>query len=195
MKEVPPLAAIMVVEEDEGSGASSLANVNNSNEAWTCSCNMQWPSTQKRCGNTKCNKVSEHCCDDDIFYSFCAQFIHCHSFLSSLIFILSSLIIIILLLCTVEGWQARWLHCPPFQRAILLQKHCQCTHHHHHEATATRSIHSSSISSTTTTSKHHRLLDMRQLSKHCQSQQSAMWTMPSLEGWEAYYCEEDDCQE
>eukprot|EP00984_Skeletonema_dohrnii_P027150 scaffold16612_cov109-Skeletonema_dohrnii-CCMP3373.AAC.2 len=56
MKEVPPLAAIMV-EEEQCSGASSLANANKSNnEAWTCSCNMQWPSTQKRCGNTKCNK-------------------------------------------------------------------------------------------------------------------------------------------
>ena len=63
---------------------------------------------------------------------------------------LSSLIINILLLCTVEGGQARWLHRPPSQRTII-QNHCQCTHHHHHhEATATRSIHSIICSSTAT---------------------------------------------
>lgn len=27
--------------------------------SWTCSCGKQWPSTHKRCGNTKCQKVSK----------------------------------------------------------------------------------------------------------------------------------------
>ena len=40
--------------------------------SWNCTCGKQWPSKQKRCGNTKCQKVTLvtlfNCDDDDDDY-------------------------------------------------------------------------------------------------------------------------------
>ena len=43
-----------VVEDD-------LTGVDGMQDPWTCSCGKQWPQCQKRCGNTKCQKVSVSC--------------------------------------------------------------------------------------------------------------------------------------
>ncbi len=145
-------AAVMVEEE---SSDASVANANNKAEAWTCSCGKRWPAVQKRCGNTKCNKVSAYVrWSLMIIHSIAISCAQCHSL---------SLSCHQLFCIAVERRQARCLHCPPSQCTISTEE------------------------TTTTTTRCHYQVDMPPLPTCHARQQSSMWKMSSLEGWQAHF--------